>query len=949
MLSFMAWRKGLRGNTTPIGKQSRWRRPWNGPARLWVEQLENRTLLSVSVLSSFKGLSTFDAGGIIEPPDTIAAAGPTTVVEVVNSNIAFFDKTTGQSLSSQPLDQFFAPVDSVDFLLSDVYVAYDEQVGRFFVSTMDIDFTNMQSYFDFAISNDSDPRHGFTEMHQINTTELSPQTLEPLFTDFPRVGWNADAYFVSFNMFGFQTQNPYNTQLLTIKKSSVTDLNNATLTTFDVDRPAPNSTLAPATMHGATAGGPMWFVEEKGLEQNGAYQYLRVVKETNVLSATPTFTDYYVPIAAYNITPFPSDPNAQITTALDTRILSVDWRGGTMVVAQNVGIASDVDVHARWYQISTSTSAPSMIQQGTIAPADGVDTYMPSAALAPNGSIGMTYIESSATENMSMYVVGRVAADLLGTMETPLLVKAGEQSYQGTRAGDFSSVMVDPTTGSSFWAANEYAITDTNIADPNWGTWIANFQVVNSHATRTWTGGGSTANWSDRNNWSGGVAPNPGDNLVFGPGASRLASNNDFAPGTYFNSIAFTGAGYTITGNSITLNGPFDGSAATGNNSFSPNLALAAAETINAGSGSTTLTLSGTLNNGGFALTLAGGSGSVNFTNTLSGSGSFTETNTGLVTFSGPSNTYTGTTTVQKGTLVLADRAGNAIAGSLVIGPNAGVVRLGGNNQIAASASITVNSAALLDFNNHSNTIGNLTLTSGTVTTGTGTWTLNGSVTDSGASNITGNLALGSSNRTFTVNSGGILTVSAIISGTGSLTKSGPGTLVLSANNTYTGATTISAGTLQINGSQPNSPITIKSGGTLAGDGTTGAVTALSGGIVSPGLATGLAAILSTENLILPTGATLKADWNGTTAGTSYDQIDVTGSVNLTGSTLSLTLGYTPAINDSMILIDNDGTGPIIGTFNGLAQNARFLLNGMTFQINYQGGDGNDVVITRIA
>jgi autotransporter-associated beta strand protein len=914
-----------------------------------VESLEDRTLLSVSLLSNFKGLDTFDAGSIIEPPDTIAAAGPSTVVEMVNSNIAFYDKTSGQSLFSEPLDQFFAPVDKVDFLLSDVYVAYDEQVNRFFVSTMDIDFVNLQSYFDFAVSNDSDPRHGFTEMHQINTTEVSPQTLEPLFTDFPRVGWNADAYFVSFNMFGFQTENPYNTQLLTIQKSSVTDQNPNTLTTYDVDRPAPNSTLSPATMHGATAGGPMWFVEEKGLEQNGTYQNLRVVKETNVLSATPTFTDYYVPMAAYNITPFPSDPTAQVTTALDTRILNVDWRGGQMVVAQNVGIASDVDVHARWYLISTSTSSPSMAQQGTIAPADGVDTYMPSAAIATDGSIGMTYIESSGTENVSMYVIGRVTADLPGTMEAPLLVKAGEQGYQGTRVGDFSSVMVDPTTGTTFWAANEYAITDSNITDPNWGTWIDSFQVVNSHVKRTWTGGGSTANWSDRNNWGGGIAPNPGDSLVFGPGASRLTNNNDFAAGTYFDSIAFSSAGYTITGNSIILFGPFDASAATGNNSFNPNITLAAAETVGAGPSSTTVALHGTFSNGGFVLTLAGGSGTVNFANTISGSGALIETNPGSVTFSGSSNTYTGTTTVQKGTLLLAATSGNAIIGSLVIGPNAGVVRLGGDNQISKSSSVTINSAALLDFNNHSDTIGSVTLSTGTLTTGTGTWTLNGSVTDSGTSTVSGNLALGTTNRTFTVNSGGKLTVSAIISGAGTLTKSGSGTLVLSGNNTYTGATTISAGTLQINGSQPNSAITVKSGGTLAGNGTTGAVSALSGGIVSPGLGTGLAAILNTGNLTLPTGATLKADWNGTTAGTTYDQINVTGSVNLTGSTLSLTLGYTPAINDSMTLINNDGTDAIIGTFNGLAQNATFVLNGMTFQINYMGGTGNDVVITRIA
>jgi hypothetical protein len=36
---------------------------------------------------------------------------------------------------------------------------------------------------------------------------------------------------------------------------------------------------------------------------------------------------------------------------------------------------------------------------------------------------------------------------------------------------------VDPSNGTSFWAANEYAITDPTLTDPNWGTWIANFHL----------------------------------------------------------------------------------------------------------------------------------------------------------------------------------------------------------------------------------------------------------------------------------------------------------------------------------------------------------------------------------------------------------------------------------------------------------------------------------------
>src|SRR5262249_16311915 len=52
-------------------------------------------------------------------------------------------------------------------------------------------------------------------------------------------------------------------------------------------------------------------------------------------------------------------------------------------------------------------------------------------------------------------------------------------------------------------------------------------------------------------------------------------------------------------------------------------------------------------------------------------------------------------------------------------------------------------------------------------------------------------------------------------------------------------------------------------------------------------------------------------------AASSYDQLTVTGSVDLTGSTLQVSLGYTPAIGDSFTIIRNYGYGPVSGTFAG--------------------------------
>jgi hypothetical protein len=601
--------------------------------------LEERTLPSVSLISNFKGLDAHDAGSIIEPPDTIAAAGPTDVVEVVNSNIAVYTKGTGSPLLSEGLDVFFASVDQVaNALFSDVYVTYDESVGRFFVSTMDVDFVNNQSFFDFAVSNDSDPMHGFTDMHQIETTEVSPRTGEPLFTDFPRVGWNADAYVITFNMTGFGSQNPYNTQVLTIDKASVTDNNASTLTYFQVDRPLPNSTMVPATMHGAQKGGPMWFVEEKGLEQDGTYKDLRLVEATNLLSSTPTFTDFYVPVDPYTITPFPSDTIGQVTTSLDTRILSADWRGGELVASQNVGLSTDMVVHARWYELSTSGATPALVQEGDLAPGAGVHTYMPSVALMANGTVGMTYMESSDTENMSMYVTGRTSADAPGSMESPALVQSGKDFYNGTRAGDFSGISVDPVSGTSFWAANEYAtLQDPN--DPlalNWGTWIGNFSVGTGQAATTTR-----------------VSASPFPSVV-GQAVTFTATVRSATVGTPTGTITFDDFGHSFGSGTLDSTGHATFSTTSlprGNHAIT---AVYSGDSNFAGSSSSPW--GQTVNRDGTGTTLAPSSGSSVFGQTV--------TFTAAVTASSPgSGAPTGSVTFKDGTVVLGSATLGVVGG----------------------------------------------------------------------------------------------------------------------------------------------------------------------------------------------------------------------------------------------------------------------------------------------
>jgi autotransporter-associated beta strand protein len=156
-----------------------------------------------------------------------------------------------------------------------------------------------------------------------------------------------------------------------------------------------------------------------------------------------------------------------------------------------------------------------------------------------------------------------------------------------------------------------------------------------------------------------------------------------------------------------------------------------------------------------------------------------TGTNTGANTFSPIiSNNGTGLTSVIKsgsGEWVL--NTASTFSGGTTI--NAGTLALGVNTALLNTGNLTINGGTfgLVTF---AQTLGNVTLASGNITSTTGTLTVN----------TPGSIAVQSGN------------ISAILAGTGNVTKSTAGTVTLSGVNTFTGGVVLNAGTLDINGTK---------------------------------------------------------------------------------------------------------------------------------------------------
>ena len=343
---------------------------------------------------------------------------------------------------------------------------------------------------------------------------------------------------------------------------------------------------------------------------------------------------------------------------------------------------------------------------------------------------------------------------------------------------------------------------------------------------------------------------------------------------------------------------------------------------LNAGSGgSATLTTSGTgaittSDNTGTDLTAssvtlnAGSGGVATTTNFLRLSA-----NTVVATTSGNGSLNL----VEANSVTLGSAGLSAGTGTISLG--AGTFVIGGANRLNDTADVDLTGGATLDLGSNNETIDQLVLTNGSVI---GTGTLTGT-------------------SLFDVRNGSI---SAPLTGTVGLTKSTVGTVTLSGTDTYTGATTVNAGRLNVNGSI-TSNTTVASGATLGGTGTINSAnttTVQSGGRVAPGTSPG---ILNTGNVSFASGSTFAVELNGTTVGTQYDQLNVTGTVALGNAVLSTALGFTPANGDTFTIINNDDSDAITGTFNGLAEGASLTIDGTPFTISYLGGtNGNDVVLT---
>jgi len=440
-------------------------------------------------------------------------------------------------------------------------------------------------------------------------------------------------------------------------------------------------------------------------------------------------------------------------------------------------------------------------------------------------------------------------------------------------------------------------------------------------ATRTWDGGGSNGFWSTPANWVSDVAPVAGDDLLFSYTDKWLSNTNDFPPGTSFSGIRFDWGGYVLRGSEVTLTGGIIlSNSFAGENRIEFSIVLSGSQTfftdllasLRLGTASSGTVIDTTGGN----LTFAGNTHSVSAQ--IVGSGGITKTGGGsLFLFS--SNSFTGPVEVQQGTV----RISNASA----LGTTAAGTTILQNGQLQMTTGLTVAEPLKL---------------SGTLAAS--------NFQGSGFATNSGPIELIGTNASMNVESSVGLSINSIVTGSNGFTKLGGYTLILSSNNTYQGATVVRNGNLLVNGSQRQSAILIPEHGRLGGAGTVGDITIDNSiSTLSPGdIFGGVTGILTCSNVTIIQSAEFRVELNGAIPGVGYDQLNVFGTVNLISCRFRVLLGFPATAGTKFVIIANDGSDAVQGMFQNLPDGAVFTASGALFQISYTGGDGNDVVLTRL-
>ena len=399
------------------------------------------------------------------PPDCTMAVGPEHVLASVNSSLAVYTKA-GALLLQRTLTQWFANVVQ-GMTIFDPKALFDQHAGRWVLLAVAITNNPKASMHLVSISTTSDPmgkwrNYVFDAMRDGNT-------LTNNWADFPALGVDNQALYITSNMFAFGGGFKY-AKIRVIPKAGPYSGGAAPFFDFTNMKNADN-TVAFTIQPSHTFGAPQ--VEYLANTGFPSANYLTIWRIVNPTSA-PVLTRTQVTVSPYSLAPNAVQPGgATPLNTGDVRVLHAVFRGDSLwtsfTTAHTWGTGAN-RAAIQWCQIRAAV--PAVVQQGVFG-ASTADYFYPAACPDANGNVTVVFSNSSKSQFGSIAYTGRRATDPLGTLQGSAVLKSGVASYVGldsggrNRWGDYNGIASDPANGRVVWMYSEYA-----SAVNTWGTWV---------------------------------------------------------------------------------------------------------------------------------------------------------------------------------------------------------------------------------------------------------------------------------------------------------------------------------------------------------------------------------------------------------------------------------------------------------------------------------------------
>ena len=437
---------------------------------------------AVSTLQSLPPVNSFAAvadNGTVIPPDAEGAIGPHHLMEALNSQVVIQDRS-GNVLSAITNWTFWSSLGVTESF--DAHVLYDPYAQRWIFSSAAGEKSSNGAVL-IGVSQTSDPTAGWN-IYRINLGSSVN------WVDYPTLGFNKNWIVVQANIFTVAGNNFVNSMIWAFDKA---DLYAGGTGKYTVLTPANGFTQVPATTMDPNLS-TMYLLEQSS---SGSGK-LRIDTITGPVGSEvltsgvayptgPSAWQEFSPVINFA----PQLGSSENIDTEDGRIQSCVYRNGSLWASHTVYLpatGTPTRTAAQWWQINMSASALGQVQQfGRIDDPTGANFYaFPTLAVNQYGDVMLGYTHFGTGIYPSGAYSMRLASDPPNTMESEVMLKAGEASYFkdfGTgenRWGDFTATVVDPVDDTSMWTIQEYA-GQSNM----WGTWWGSITPGAPAATST--------------------------------------------------------------------------------------------------------------------------------------------------------------------------------------------------------------------------------------------------------------------------------------------------------------------------------------------------------------------------------------------------------------------------------------------------------------------------------